>query len=262
MGSMTPAIPADLLAGAVASASAQPFLTFYDDRSGERVELSVATLDNWVAKTANLLQDGLNTEPGERLTIALPTHWQAAVWTLAAWAAGLVVDLDQAEGPDVAVSGPDTLDAVLTWKARDTVALALRPLGGPFTEELPTGVWDYGGEVLAYGDDFEPYVPTAGDDPALLRDGVTMSGAELVSVTAARVEELGLRRGERILTDLNPSTHPGLIDALLAPLAVLGSAVLVVNPDRRQLEDRMRSERVTRSWVGPTSPKSPGSIGE
>lgn len=248
MRSITPATPADLLARAAASTPAQPFLTFYDDQSGERVELSVATLDNWVAKTANLLQDGLDTEPGERVTIALPAHWQAAVWMLAAWSAGLVVDLDQREEPSVAVSGPDTLDAVLTWKARDAVALALRPLGGPFAEELPAGVWDYGAEVLAYGDDFVPYAPIASDDPALIRDGVTMSGAQLVSATEARVEEWDVQPGERILTHLNPSTHPGLIDVLLLPLAVLGSVVLVANPDPRVLEDRRRSERVTRAW--------------
>ncbi|NDU76176.1 TIGR03089 family protein, partial [Actinomadura sp. DSM 109109] len=37
----------------------RPLVTFYDDAAGERVELSARTFDNWVAKTANFLVDGL-----------------------------------------------------------------------------------------------------------------------------------------------------------------------------------------------------------
>jgi uncharacterized protein (TIGR03089 family) len=33
----------------------RPLVTFYDDATGERVELSVATYANWVAKTSSLL---------------------------------------------------------------------------------------------------------------------------------------------------------------------------------------------------------------
>ena len=51
--------PADLLRSALAADPARPLVTFYDDATGERVELSVATFANWVAKTANLLQDEL-----------------------------------------------------------------------------------------------------------------------------------------------------------------------------------------------------------
>src|SRR3546814_13660057 len=35
----------------------QPLVTFYDDTSGERTELSVKTYANWVSKTANLYVD-------------------------------------------------------------------------------------------------------------------------------------------------------------------------------------------------------------
>src|SRR5690606_31370096 len=141
--------PAQELAAALAADPSRPFLTFYDDATGERIELSLASFDNWVAKTANLLQDGLATEPGERASIALPPHWYAAIWPLACWSAGLVLDLDGDPEPEVAVTGPESLEATLALKARDTVALALRPLGGPFEEPLPIGVWDYGEEVPA-----------------------------------------------------------------------------------------------------------------
>src|SRR5688572_3007266 len=43
-----------LFASAVAVDPTRPLLTWYDDATGERTELSGATLDNWVAKTANL----------------------------------------------------------------------------------------------------------------------------------------------------------------------------------------------------------------
>ena len=36
-----------------------PRITYYDDASGERIELSAVTLANWAAKTGNLLRDEL-----------------------------------------------------------------------------------------------------------------------------------------------------------------------------------------------------------
>ena len=80
--------PADLLSSALAADPARPLLTYYDDAVGERVELSVATFANWVAKTANLLQGDLATEPGDRVALLLPAHWQTAVWLMACLAAG------------------------------------------------------------------------------------------------------------------------------------------------------------------------------
>ena len=38
----------------------KPFLTWYDDDRGERVELSYKTFANWLAKTANLLVEDAN----------------------------------------------------------------------------------------------------------------------------------------------------------------------------------------------------------
>src|SRR5471030_1959113 len=103
--------PATLLAGALRTAPARVLLTFYDDATGERAELSVATFANWVAKTANLCRDDLDLDVGARVAIALPVHWQAAVWWQACWSSGFV---GQAVGPgeslppcDVAVVAVD-----------------------------------------------------------------------------------------------------------------------------------------------------------
>ncbi len=41
-----------------------PRITYYDDATGERIELSTVTLANWAAKTANLLRDELGAGPG------------------------------------------------------------------------------------------------------------------------------------------------------------------------------------------------------
>lgn len=101
---------ADLLRSALAADPARPLVTFYDDATGERVELSVATFANWVAKTANLLQSDLAAEPGDRLALLLPAHWQSAVWLLACSSVGVVADVQgDPAAADLVVSGPDTL---------------------------------------------------------------------------------------------------------------------------------------------------------
>ena len=69
----------------------QPLLTYYDDRSGERTELSYATFDNWVSKSANLLVGDLGLRPGQVVSIAADDHWTGWVVTVAAWRAGAAV---------------------------------------------------------------------------------------------------------------------------------------------------------------------------
>ncbi len=80
--------PATLLAAVLAADPSGPLVTQYDDATGERIELSATTLDNWVAKTANLLQDG-GVESGARAAVLLPPHWQTAAILLGCWSAGL-----------------------------------------------------------------------------------------------------------------------------------------------------------------------------
>src|SRR6266536_5713875 len=82
---------------AVRADPTRPLLTFYDDATGERTELSGATLANWVAKTANLLVDGCGLGPGDRAAVLLPPHWQTAAVLLGCWSAGLVVDTGEVE---------------------------------------------------------------------------------------------------------------------------------------------------------------------
>jgi len=68
----------------------RPLLTWYDDATGERIELSVATAANWAVKTANLLLD----EGVEVVRLVPGEHWLAAVVALGAWTAGTAVGDD------------------------------------------------------------------------------------------------------------------------------------------------------------------------
>ena len=85
-------------------APAQPLITHYDDAEDTRVELSVATMRNWAAKTANWLVDELDVEPGDRVAVLLPAHWQTAAVFLGAWWCGATVTASAA-GAQVALCG-------------------------------------------------------------------------------------------------------------------------------------------------------------
>ena len=241
------ATPADLLRSALASDPARPLVTYYDDATGERVELSVKTFDNWVAKTANLLQDDLAAAPDDRVALLLPAHWQTAIWLLACWSVGLTVcpGGDPAEAALV-VSGPDTLSASLACPG-ERVALALRPLGGRFPE-LPAGFVDYAAEVPAQGDRFVPYAPVDASRPALVVEGEQLTGAQTVVLAGEHAENLGLKPGDRVLSTLSYDDWAGLGGGLLAPLAAGASVVLCRNSENlapELLESRIASERVT-----------------
>ncbi|WP_149179065.1 TIGR03089 family protein [Streptomyces sp. TRM49041] len=244
--------PADLLRSALAADPARPLVTYYDDATGERVELSVATFANWVAKTANLLQDGLSAEPGERVSLLLPAHWQTAVWLLACASVGVVADLDgDPADADHVVAGPERLDDGLTCGG-SRLALSLAPLGRRFPTP-PAGYDDYAVEVPSQGDRFVPYVPVDPDEPALaLRDAAgarkELTGAELVERARADAARRGLEPGARLLSGLAWDTWEGVSAGLYAPLAAGASVVLCRHLDRlspEALAQRIDSERVT-----------------
>ena len=128
------ALPADLLAAAVAQTGA-PLVTSYDDATGERVELSAVTLANWVAKTANLLQEEFDVAPGSTVAVALPVHWQTAAVLLAVWSCGAAVldtaaeDDDRLSGADVVLAAADRLPALEEQGLDQLLGLSLHPLG-------------------------------------------------------------------------------------------------------------------------------------
>ena len=228
-----------------------PLVTFYDDATGERVELSARTFDNWVAKTSNLLQDELNAGPDDRAALLLPAHWQSAVWLLACWSVGVTAAPggDPADA-DLVVSGPDGLGAAQACTG-ERVALALRPLGGRFPQR-PDGFLDYAAEVPGQGDRFAPYSPVPPDAPSLETtvDGLPLklTGEQTVQLAREGAARLGVGPGDRVLSTLGYDDWTGLEAGLLAPLAAGASVVLCRNNGTLkddQWEKRIDSERVT-----------------
>lgn len=244
--------PADLLRSALAGDPGRPLVTYYDDTTGERVELSATTLANWVAKTGNLLQDELGAERGSRLALLLPAHWQTAVWVLACAATGVVTDIggDPAEA-EIVVTGPGALEEARACLG-ERIALGLRPLGARFPQGPPAGFTDYAVAVPGQGDAFTAYDPPEPADPALTIGGRTFSGAALLERARADAAALGLSAGDRLLSLRGWDTWDGLSAGLFAPLAAGASVVLCPNAaqgpgrlDEAALAARRTSEGVT-----------------
>jgi uncharacterized protein (TIGR03089 family) len=205
-----PATPPALLSRALRADPARPFLTYYDVSSGGRVELSVATFDNWVSKTAGLVRDELDVEPGDAVSVVLPAHWLALVWAQAVWTVGarLLLTTDAAQ---VAVRAADDAQAGSTT-AGQLVVVSTAALGGPAGARTPTGALDFGRLVLGFPDVAGP--PAASEDP-LLDDLLAQARG-----SAAQAPRRGLVVGRSLTTAV-------VRDALLLPLLVDGSCVLV-----------------------------------
>jgi uncharacterized protein (TIGR03089 family) len=216
----------ELFGAAVQRDGANPFLTYYDDVTGERIELSAVTTANWVAKTANLLVDEYDLEPGETVAIGLPPHWLGVVWALSTWSAGATVTTGEGAlaitGPDFAVRG-----------TRETIASALLPLGGRFREPLPEGIHDYGAEVYNHPDLFVPFDPPTATTPAY--DEKTH--AELIAAAEPITD--------RVLTTTSLVAPDG-IGTLIGVIAGGGSIVLCRNLDPAKLDRRIADEKVDR----------------
>jgi acyl-CoA synthetase (AMP-forming)/AMP-acid ligase II len=247
------------LAARLRTDPASPMVTFYDDATGERIELSGATLDNWVAKTANLLVDTLGLAPGDLVAVDLPAHWLTVVVLFAAWSAGLEVAIaavaepapDRPDGPDEpdrperSADGPigelpdvqvvfvaeNRVDAALELDADEIVALSLRPLGARLAFPI-AGVLDFAAEVPAHGDRFAAPPPPP-------------SQAVLLAHAYRVASSIGLGPRDRLLSTVGPDTADGLFATLLAPLVAGASLVLCRNLDPASLARRIETERVT-----------------
>ena len=219
---------------------AGPRITYYDDATGERIELSTATLANWAAKTGNLLRDELGAGPGGRVAVLLPAHWQTAAALLGAWWVGAEVVCD---GPgieaEIALCTADRLDEADAAAAGGEVAvLSLDPFGRP-APDLPVGVTDYATAVRVHGDQIDPE----------RRPGPALAGRtvdEVLAACRASAAARGLTSADRVLSTAAWSTPDQLVDGLLAPLAVGASLVQVAHPDPAMLDRRAATEKVTR----------------
>jgi uncharacterized protein (TIGR03089 family) len=194
----------------------RPFVTYYDGVTGERSELSVRSLGNWVAKTHFLLVDELGLGAGDTAAIALPLHWISVPVVLGCLTAGLVLSTD----PDAAAVGfaePDQLAAVGGVPEVYAVNPAAAAVG--FRDAPPAGALDYVAAVRPQPDKWPTvrFGATA-SDPCM--DGRTR--AEVADQARGRAGELGIVAGARVLTMRDWSGAGDWLDTLFAPLAVGG----------------------------------------
>ncbi|WP_337777072.1 TIGR03089 family protein [Mycolicibacter kumamotonensis] len=219
-----------------------PRITYYDDATGERIELSAATLANWAAKTGNLLRDELGAGAGSRVAVLLPAHWQTAAVLFGAWWIGAEVLLDAPNSDaDIALCTADRLDeadAAVAGRGGEVVVLSLDPFGRP-APDLPVGVTDYATAVRVHGDQITPE----------RRPGAALAGSspdEVLTLCEKSAAATGLTSTDRVWSANDWRTPAELVDNMLAVFAIGASLVQVGNPDPGAQERRRDSEKVTR----------------
>ena len=216
-----------------------PRITYYDDATGERIELSAVTLANWAAKTGNLLRDELGAGPASRVAVLLPAHWQTAAVLFGVWWIGADVLLGGGPDIDVALCTAERLDEADATGAGEVAVLSLDAFGRP-VPDLPIGVTDYATAVRVHGDQI---VAEQRPGPALAGRSVEQVLAACQKASTAKA----LTAGDRVLSTATWDTADGVIDGLLSVLAVGGSLVHVANPDPTALPRRIETEKVTRT---------------
>ncbi len=227
---------------------AGPFLTYYDDASGERTEVSATTLGNWVAKTANFLTDGLGLNGGARIAVLLPPHWQTAGILLGAWSAGHEVLLDfpdstAAPGPDAMFCTEASLDD-FDGVDCEMVGVSLDAWGRAMSGQRP-GVTDYAQEIGVHGDHFRASPPVNPAAPALTAGSLTLTQATLAGAAQEFADRAGMSEGDRIMVSRDAAVAAGPLSWLLAPLAAGTSVVLVTDVGSERLPARASAELVT-----------------
>lgn len=227
----------DLLARRATTDGSAPFLTCYlagDGANPGRTELSARSFANWVAKTANLITDDADLEPGDRVELRLaaehPGHWMTLIWTMAAWQAGMtVVD----SGGDLVVAGPTPGGPA---PAVPAYVCSLHPLGLGL-KTPPAGWADFSTHALAQPDAWFGTGPESAAAPTWELAGDRFSQADLLAMAPAT--------GRILLADPESAwaaTHA----ALVAPLLGGGSSVVTLGVDEAALARIVADERVDR----------------
>jgi uncharacterized protein (TIGR03089 family) len=214
------AVPTDVASGlrqAAATLGFRPAVTVL--RPDRRDEQGVATLAQWAAKGAHLLEADLGLGPGDRLHLDVPAGWPLAAVCLAAWWAGIAITLDG--DSEVAVIDesrpvPDGVtDLLRTGAAVD---------GAP-TEVVAGEVW---AEAVQPFPDAPPPPRAAPDLPALAAGSRRFDQRELLADAAA----LGERRGTLGVAadDLDPVL--AVLAVAARPIALQRPTVVLAGTDR------------------------------
>lgn len=206
----------------------RPLVTFYAG-TGSRIELSVASTANAVAKAGSMLRDGLGLAPGARISIDLPRHWQLPVWVMAALSVGAQVGRDLAGPVEVRIVGPAALESLAAGidpGADEVLVCSCDAFGLPVPGGVPSGIIDIGLEVRGYPDSFSPE-PGAAGSAALLVDGAPLPWAGLVP-------SANLAAGARLWVDEATGERDLIRSVAIDPLLVGGSVVIGVGLDQDQ----------------------------
>jgi uncharacterized protein (TIGR03089 family) len=219
---------------------ATPLITYCDDATGERTELSATALGEWAARCAGLLREGCGLGAGSRAAVLLPPHWLTAAALMGAWSAGIALSLRgraTAGLPVLEPGGDGPVDA--TFVAADRIGSWLEDIPAAthrfsfFAADPPEGYRDFRAALDAYPAHAPGYGRTRRTDAASV-DGT--SYGQWGTVAAGVAERIGLRAGDRLLVDAAGDDHP--VKWLLAPLAA-GATVVVgasLGPDAFERE--------------------------
>ena len=249
-GHMDTSTISDILTTRLRRDGDRPLVTAYDRISGERTELSVATVDNWVSKTANYLAEDLEVAPGEPVGVLLGTGWTTPVLLLACWRLGAF----PAAGLDaVRRVRPATLFVAeervgeLDDLTAETVVVG-RGVGGRLSPQARVGtpaLRAFAEEVLAFADDYHD--PTV-DGGARAWAEPALSQSELVAATTEWPP------GARVLSTVQADSLDGAV-AVVGAVAREGSLVLVRGGAEADFDSVASDERVTHLHTGQGSPR-------
>jgi uncharacterized protein (TIGR03089 family) len=241
------ASPEAMFAAVLAAEPTRPLVTFYDDESGERGELSARSCANWVAKTHFLLTDALGLGVGDAAFVDLPAHWISVPILFGCWSAGLTV-VSSAEAAAVAFVTPTS--AARAAGVPDVFAIAPDSVARGFGDHPPVAtndsVQDYVVAVRPQPDAWgSVHYQAQPGDPAI--DAI--SRTDVCDLARARAAKFGLEAGARVLSTRAWGTADDWaddwIDTVLAPLSVGGSLVLVGHANAAKGDARIQQERIT-----------------
>lgn len=231
----------------VSRSGSGPLITYYDERTGERIELSGTSFANWVHKTANLLIDEVLIEPGDPVALKLarnaPAHWTTLVWVAAIWRVGCPVSIGPDSGARLEVVGPDAAFDADRDSPAERVACALHPLGLGFDVPLPADVLDFGTEVHSQPDTF------AGPLPRF--DAMAWSEQDQCLTQSDVTQGFDNRPGRRTMLCREPTSAgnaqiwPVVRHALVEPVTTGGSVVIMVGGDPARRQSIADSEQVS-----------------
>ena len=190
-------------------------MTYYDEASGERTELSVRSLANWVAKTHFLLTDELGLGVGSRAYLALPAHWISVPAVLGCLTAGLALDVRPVARRRRVHDrrGPDGVPTCMRSTRRAAAV-------GWGATRRRTATSDYVAAVRPQADAWGRCACAAGPSDECVDGRTRARGRRGQSRSPA---------GARVLSTRDWTTLDDVVDTLLAPVVAGGSVVYVRN---------------------------------